>query len=465
MIKLHSTANPTRLKYNGQYPVYNWYYPFCEPEQKIDTRLKNPVLPPQRPQRRALYFHFPFCETICSFCPFTRGTYEEETLDRYVAAIKREIETKKAYFCDDVPVDCIYWGGGTPSVLSAQHIQQLGETIHRNFNLDQLKEWTLEAEVKSVTIDKLKAARDIGVTRVSLGVQTFDERYRALFNLTATPHQIRQAVTWAREHFSYTNVDQIYAMAGQTLDDFLADLEAFVELGTTTIDLYPLNNIASQTRLHRAFAEHGFKPLSANTKLSYRLYGYEYLRAKGLLPINGYSFTNKLSVPSNENKVVSRHLQFLYHDILLGYGDDQVDAYGAGAFGQSGPYRIGNYQDRQTYCESLEAKSPQPWFEVYRCGGDVERGIIYCPYRGHVEKARVRWDQLHLDTATALETAIADGLIKDNVNDMEVTEAGWLFYVNLMYLLMPVPARQKLDQRVTKSYSNSSRQEDDLVLY
>lgn len=113
----------------------------------------------------------------------------------------------------------------------------------------------MECEVKSVTLEKLQAFQQIGVNRISFGVQTFHPVYRELFTMTATIDQIRRVAEWVNERFPSTNVDMICGMAGQMLDDLLTDVDQVNALGMTTVDYYTLNNVASQPRLHRAFAQ------------------------------------------------------------------------------------------------------------------------------------------------------------------------------------------------------------------
>src|SRR5579883_2598579 len=97
-IRMHFNPHPTLLKFDRQLPTYNWLFPFDLEEQKIADPLA--VLPLIEPGsgKRALYIHIPFCETICSFCPFTRGEFEhEDEIDRYMRALLREMELKHAY--------------------------------------------------------------------------------------------------------------------------------------------------------------------------------------------------------------------------------------------------------------------------------------------------------------------------------------------------------------------------------
>lgn len=466
-IALRFNPLPTLLKFDRQLPVYNWYYPF----QSEETELKDPFTAYEQidphPRRRALYFHIPFCETICSFCPFVRGEFEsEDELDRYVRALLREIAIKQEYPAfRSAPVDTIFFGGGSPSVLRLKHIYQIGEALHRAFDLSQLKEWTFECEAKSVTLEKLKAFQEIGVTRISYGVQTLNPTYRELFALTATVEQIRQVAEWINARFSYTNVDMIYGMAGQTLDDFLTDVDRVRELETTTVDYYPLNNVSSQLRLHRAFADHELRPLSANTKLSYRMFLNEYLRAQGYVPISGFSFTRDTRPVGSPRVVVNPNPVFRYHDIVLGYGDEFVDSYGAGAFGDYGSHKVLNIWNREQYVTRLLGdEQRKPWFYAYLCGGEAERGIVYYPYRGSLDKSRIAWDEVHPDTRAALAESVRHGLAVDCGDHYEVTDSGWLFYVNYIYALMPHSAQEVLSHHITHAYTHG-RQPDDMMLY
>jgi coproporphyrinogen III oxidase-like Fe-S oxidoreductase len=458
---------PTLLKFDRQLPVYNWLYPFESQEQKMADPLSVYRHIEPRSRLRALYFHVPFCDTICSFCPFTRGQFEnEDEVDRYVQALLREIEIKHEHPAINAsPVDCIYFGGGTPSILRVEHFYQIGEALHRYFDLSQLKELTMECEVKSVTLEKLKAFQQIGVNRISFGVQTFHPVYRELFAMTATVDQIRRVAEWVNERFPSTNVDMIHGMAGQTLDDFLMDVDQVNALGMTTVDYYTLNNVASQLRLHRAFAQRGMKPLSANTKVSYRMFLNEYLRAQGYVPHNSYSFTRNRTPAGTPRMVVQRDPIFLYQEIAYGFADDYVDGYGAGALSQFGSYLVYNIGNREQYAARLLGDQQQPWFSAYSDCNVAAKGIIYFPYRGVLEKSRIAWEQVHPQTRATLEESVACGMAIDRGDVYELTEAGWLFAVNYMYALLPPSDQALLSNAIARASSQQDRQPDDLMFF
>lgn len=465
-LRINFKDSPSFIKFDQQFPIYNWLYPFDERGKKLADPFSVFTRIEPRSRLRALYFHVPFCDTICSFCPFTRGNYDSQSeVDRFVQALLREIEIKHQYpAISSAPVDTIYFGGGTPSVLGVDHFHQLGEAIHRFFDLSQLKEFTMECEVKSVTQEKLKAWKEIGVTRISFGVQTFNPLYRQLFNMTATVEQIRQVAEWSNGLFSETNVDMIVGIAGQSLDDLLDDVEQANALNMTTIDYYTLNNIVAQTQMHRAFTKQGLRPLSANTKLSYRMFLNEYLRAQGYVPNNGYSFTKNKAPAGSPRAVIQRDPVLLYQDATYGFTDDYVDCYGAGAVGTMGSHIIYNIGNREQYASRLLGNKPQAWFAAHSDLDVANKGIIYFPYRGFLDKSRVEWDKVHPETRTTLDKAVSCGLAVEHDDSYTLTDAGWLFAVNLMYSLMPLADQVVLSNLIAHSESSADRTPDDVIL-
>lgn len=435
----------TLLKFDQQVPVYNWYYPFASPENPVldaHTALSR-IEPAKNGGRRALYFHIPFCDTICTFCPFHRSAAQNkhDIIDNYVDALIREIELKSAYEgVGKAPVHSIAFGGGTPSVLSVAQIEKIGAVINSTFDLSELQEYTFELEVKSVTLEKLEAIKRIGVRRVSFGIQTFNPRYRKLFNLTSTIEQIEQVAKWTTEMFDFVNIDIIYGMSGQSLEELTVDVEKAMTLGTTTIDLYPINNYSASMAMHQMAEKQGLQPLSHQTKVSFRLFMDEYMRARGYVPVTGFSYT-KMDVQKRE--AVHTGPCFVYHDIVNGYNEDQCIGFGASAFSTVSGMSIGNVGNTQEYIDAL-AKDTLP----LSAHGDLdapEKGIIYFPFRGNLIKDRIEWDRIPAQTRAAFDEAIAQGLVEDAGDVYKLTSSGWLFYVNLIYYFMPDTGRLPLN--------------------
>ncbi|MBL0388416.1 coproporphyrinogen III oxidase family protein [Tumebacillus sp. ITR2] len=465
MLNLHLNARHTLLKFDQQLPVYNWYYPFPSVEDDVvDTDEALQSIPVRKDGHRALYFHIPFCDTLCTFCPFYRSTHYtyHEFIDQYLEALFLEMKWKSKYpGVGKVPVDIIAVGGGTPSVLSAEQILRFGSKLREHFDLSELKEFTFELEVKSVTLEKLQAMKSIGVNRVSYGIQTFNETYREVFNITSTLEQVRQVSEWATSLFEYVNVDLIFGMAGQSLDDLLAEADAAIALGTTTIDFYPLNYMSASLKMHRSFKEKGLEMLSPSTKTSYRMFLDEYMRAQGYHPINGYSYTRPKQLPT-ERTVLIREPIFLYHDMLYGYQGDEVIGFGSSAISQVHNYTMVNPNSMEGYIKAMQTESLDvTTIENLNC---PEKGIVYFPYRGVLDKKRIDWERVPQETIQALQEAVDQGLVLDEGTQYTLSPSGWLFYVNLVYFLTPEKGKQWLSQRIEMRIEEG-RSADEVKLY
>lgn len=460
MFELNLVPRDGQIGFDRQLPFFNWYYPF-------DTRpdpILSPVLPflefeRQPTQRSAAYFHVPFCDTICSFCPFTRGRYSRaQEIQSYVDALVAEIEIKRSLI-GRAAVDVVFVGGGTPSVLSPAQIEMLGEAINTHLDTSKTVEFTFELEAKSVTREKLEAMQRIGVNRISYGAQTFSAVHRELFSLDATLDQVRNTAEMANEMFTYTNVDMIFGMAGQTPEDLSHDVQEALSLNTTTIDFYPLNNLAAQVRMHKRVLTSGLQHLSASQRMRYRLDIDRLLRQQGYRPINGYSYSRS---EGSHQGLIQHHPKFQYHDIIYGYHDEALLGYGASALTQLPGYNVYNHADRDEYNSRVRAGT-LPW-EACGAGDTGEKGIVTFPYRGILEKSRIPWESVASETLTALDQALEAGLITNEKDSYLVTERGWLFYVNLMYYLMPSKGKQWVSDRIaTQSSAGRVCEQTELV--
>ncbi|MDU2565787.1 MAG: radical SAM family heme chaperone HemW [Anaerococcus sp.] len=119
------------------------------------------------------YIHIPFCHKKCYYCDFCAYMNVENRIDNYINNLTREIELYQDKLCVDI--DSIYLGGGTPSYIDSKYIESIVKTLH-NFNLDNLKEFTIECNPNSINKDKLLLYNDLGINRISLGVQSFDDK-------------------------------------------------------------------------------------------------------------------------------------------------------------------------------------------------------------------------------------------------------------------------------------------------
>ncbi len=459
-------TNDGLIKFDQQLPVYNFFYPLqAQNIDKIHPRdvlsiykeLKN-----QKVTSRALYFHIPFCETICNFCPFVRGTYKgDEIIEKYVQALLREIEIKSQFkSVVEIPIGAIFFGGGTPSLLSPEQILRIGEAIHKYFNLSQLQEFSFEAEVKSVNRDKVAAMKEIGVTHARFGLQSFNQYYRDLFDLTATLDQVYGAVEIFSQYLRYTSFDILYGMNGQTEDDFICDLQKAIALGTSTIDVYPIDHVVTQIKLHQKSKEAGLSPKSAMSRFSMNILLNQYMRSNKFLPHNGHGYVRVPSEKLLEQPVVTDYYSFKYHEYVYGHDDREIIGFGVGAISSLNNYVITNTSNRSKYIQSLlEEGIWDMLVSKHDKSADASRGVIlHLPYHGFVEKSRIDWQSVYPETLEYLQELIDAGLIEETSDEYKITQTGWYWYVNVMYYLIPKQEKRILNNFIVQQLRQVGRE-------
>jgi putative oxygen-independent coproporphyrinogen III oxidase len=184
-----------------------------------------------------LYLHIPFCSAICNYCNFNRGLFDAELKQQYVAALREEIHQR----ADGASADTVFFGGGTPSLLEPTEIADLIEACRAGFALSPDAEITLEANPETVSDERLAGFRRAGVNRLSFGVQSFrDEELLRLSRLHSAA-RARDAFRQARRAgFDNISLDLMMWLPQQSLPDWLASVEALIELSPDHASLYLL---------------------------------------------------------------------------------------------------------------------------------------------------------------------------------------------------------------------------------
>ena len=184
-----------------------------------------------------LYLHVPFCAAICNYCNFNRGLFDAALKARYVEALEQEIGRSG----DGSDADTIFFGGGTPSLLEPGEIRRLIDACRRGFNLAPDAEVTLEANPETVDAARLTGFREAGVTRLSLGVQSFRDEELARLGRLHGSARARSAVADAREAgFDNVSIDLMLWLPQQTLAAWQETVEAALDVAPDHISLYLL---------------------------------------------------------------------------------------------------------------------------------------------------------------------------------------------------------------------------------
>lgn len=183
-----------------------------------------------------LYLHVPFCASTCDFCAFYQTTPTAKSVESFLAGIRREAELVSW----TRPVTTVFWGGGTPGLLAADDLRRLGALV-QGVARGTPAEWTVELAPASVTPERLAALREIGVTRVSLGVQSFQPELLDALGRQHTREQIDRAYGRIRDAgFASVNLDLMFALPGQTAEEWAADVRTAVALAPDHLSTYCL---------------------------------------------------------------------------------------------------------------------------------------------------------------------------------------------------------------------------------
>ena len=187
-----------------------------------------------------IYVHIPFCARRCIYCGFF-STVRENEAARYVNALCRELEIRKAYL-DGAPIRTLYFGGGTPSRLSPDQIGQVVDSIRTAYGIDSLQELTVECNPDDITVEYVTALRRLGVNRISMGVQTFNSELLRFLHRRHSANQAIEAVRMCLESgIKNISIDLMYGLPGQTIEMFRDDLHVALSTGVQHISSYCLS--------------------------------------------------------------------------------------------------------------------------------------------------------------------------------------------------------------------------------
>lgn len=182
-----------------------------------------------------LYIHIPFCRQICGFCPYCKTVYDKELCDRYLDALIQEIRLVGGRGAGRKTVTSLYFGGGTPA-LAADRIGEIVGVVGEYFRITE--GIGVELHPDDVTVPLLKTLKDAGVTRISIGIQSFQEKHQAVLGRRAVD-RAALAGALAEVPFETVSMDFIFALPGQVLEDLKADIDAAFSSGANHIAVYP----------------------------------------------------------------------------------------------------------------------------------------------------------------------------------------------------------------------------------
>ena len=262
-----------------------------------------------------IYVHIPFCKSKCYYCDFVSYDNKNEKIDKYIDTVLAEIEDNSKKFTKDHIVTTIYFGGGTPSFLESKYIKKVLEDIRRNFNISSDAEITLEVNPGTITEEKLKTYQMCGINRLSIGLQTTNDRLLKTIGRIHSYSEFLSTYNLARKiGFNNINVDLIFALPNQSLDDLKLDLENIIELNPEHISTYSLI-VENGTKIEKMLEENEeeYKLPDENTEREM------YWHIKNTLEKNGYKHY-EISIFSKEGYESRHNTNCWEHKEYLGFG-------------------------------------------------------------------------------------------------------------------------------------------------
>lgn len=272
---------------------------------------------------KSLYVHIPFCDSICDYCDFTKLLYNDRFAKEYLENLKRELDECSPFF-----VETIYIGGGTPTSLPYDYLVVLLKAISKFSN--NVKEYTIEANPENLTEEKLLLLKEFGVNRLSIGVQTTNDKISKLINRNHTFEQVKNSIKKAREiGINNINVDLIIGLPNVTKSMFEEDLKNVVSLGADHVSCYSLTVHPNTVFYNKNIREPA-------PEFARELYDF----AHTFLKENGYIHYEV----SNWAKAG----KFSIHNLTY-WKNEQYYGVGLGASGYIGDIRYKNYSNIQKY--------------------------------------------------------------------------------------------------------------------
>jgi oxygen-independent coproporphyrinogen III oxidase len=327
----------------SNYPPYSFWRE--EGIEAVQTMLDAP--PQGHATSLGLYLHIPFCRKRCKFCYFRVYTGRNPAdVQRYLDTLAREVEiySQKAQI-QGRSLDFVYFGGGTPSFIGADRLKGFVQRITQAMPWDKAREVAFECEPGTLTQSKLEAIRDIGVTRLSLGVENLSDEILRENGRAHVTKEIYRVLPWVKEMgFEQVNMDLIAGMVGETFDSWKDTVQKMIDLDPDSVTIYQLELPHNTTYSKNLKSEDGARPVIADwdTKRAWHNYA---LDAFGNAD---YEFSSAYTIVKK-----GRPKKFLYRDALW-HGADMIGA-GVSAFSQVGGVLFQNQNEWDPYLNPLQA--------------------------------------------------------------------------------------------------------------
>jgi len=430
LIQKYNVSGPRYTSYPPA-PVFSRDFGPADYRDAISRTENNPAR-----EAVSLYFHIPFCDTLCYFCGCTTVvTRNRKHFEEYIGHLAKEISLLAPLLHTKRRVAQMHWGGGTPTYLSPSQIQELSKRIREAFRFDPDAEVSVEIDPRDLTYHHLRALREQGFNRISMGVQDFNPKVQHAVNRNQSEFVTRQAIAWSRDlGFSSLNIDLIYGLPMQSVSSFQATLDKIIDIQPDRIATYNFAYVPWMKKQQALI--HPEDLPSAETKIRILATTIERLTAAGYVYIGMDHFAK----PDDE-LTVARRTKTLHRN-FQGYSTKaDSDLYGLGmsSIGHFGTTYAQNAKSLADYYAAVGSGRFATAVGYRMTPDDELRKFVIMKLmcdlslntREVEQKFGVDFDDYFEDSVRQLQPLRDDGLVQVSPGEIAVTSPGRLFLRNI----------------------------------
>jgi len=448
LIQRYDKAGP---RYTSYPTAVQFHEGFGTEDYRQQAALSN-----QRGKPLSLYFHLPFCDTVCFYCACNKVvTKDRSRAAAYLQRVYREIELQSELFDNSRPVEQLHWGGGTPTFISHAEMQALMDKTRQHFQLleNDQGEYSIEIDPREAGQETIRLLRQLGFNRISLGVQDFDPAVQKAVNRIQSEEETAEVVTAARDcGFKSVSLDLIYGLPFQTVDSFSRTLDKILALQPDRLSIFNYAHLPELFKPQRRINAADIP--EPEQKLAILKHSIDKLTEAGYVYIGMDHFAR----PDDELAIAQRNGS-LYRN-FQGYSthaDCDLVAMGITSIGKVADSYSQNVKTLDEYYQIVD----QDKLPIYRglalTADDLLRreviNQLICNFTLSVPVIEQQFDidfaeyfQIELDELAAMQ---ADGLLKLDSDRITVSGSGMLLIRNIC-MVFDKYLREKQEQRFSR---------------
>ncbi|MBU4268844.1 MAG: coproporphyrinogen III oxidase family protein [Acidobacteria bacterium] len=389
----------------------------------------------------ALYFHIPFCSRKCVFCPyFSIVPNKDQQLGEYLEYLKKEIRIIKRYIPNNLKVEAVYIGGGTPTILKPQLLNDLLGYIHKEFRLSESVEITVEVHPEIVRTDVktyLQILKENKVNRISIGMQTFDNN---ILSLTQRGHTAEESIKLFNEvkktGFPCVVIDILYGLPDQTIDSWLEDLKVAYDLAPDVVTTYCME-IRDWTKNYQWYVKEPYRFPNEYLYHLFYIMGVEKAKQEGYIqkPVMYYS-------------KVKNHFKYAT-DIFAESEENIVIGLGISAYSWVNGYQYFNYHTFEDYYKTIREGNLPIWKGIKLSLEDrmARMAMLNLRLSSCINKKKFRL-AFGRDVCDVFDKTITRlkglGLLQETNHEISLTYSGTLFTEEVCILFIPPTTKNNL---------------------